>query len=461
MPRLPKPPTDPAILHVARGLARAFLHEAGGVTDLQQRGKAALGTAHDWLPRMVRRLNQHFGLPLRPAQFNDIVTCIATLPSFIGAFERRPVPKIRRYFSFQPQMAALPHALSGLDLPALPTVGDLAAWLALSMEELEWLADVHSISSKAGSEALRHYHYQWKAKASGGHRLIESPKPLLCAIQRKILHGLLDKIPVHDAAHGCVPHRSILSNAQVHAGSPLILKMDLQDFFTSIRASRVHALFRTLGYPEEVARYLTALTTHVSASCVLNTHPRPEGLTSEVLQQRHRQAESYRARHLPQGAPSSAALANLCAWRLDLRLAAAAQESGARYTRYVDDLIVSFPEHTRTHAWRISLMISTIILEEGFTPHPRKTRLTSQSQAQWVTGVLINEKPNIARSDYDRLKATLTNCVRHGPHEQNRESHPDFRAHLQGRIAHVKHINPARGEKLQTLFAKIHWDKKL
>jgi hypothetical protein len=44
-----------------------------------------------------------------------------------------------------------------------------------------------------------------------------------------------------------------------------------------------------------------------------------------------------RARHLPQGAPTSGALANLAAYRLDVRVAALAAALGARYARYADD----------------------------------------------------------------------------------------------------------------------------
>jgi RNA-directed DNA polymerase len=69
----------------------------------------------------------------------------------------------------------------------------------------------------------------------------------------------------------------------------------------------------------------------------------------------------------------------------------------------------------------------------------------------------VNERPNIRRAVYDELKAILTNCVRHGPHTQNRGAHADFRSHLLGRIAHVRMIHPQRGAKLTALFERISW----
>ena len=43
---------------------------------------------------------------------------------------------------------------------------------------------------------------------------------------------------------------------------------------------------------------------------------------------------------------------------------------------------------------------------------------------------MINQKTNIARDDYDQLKAILYNCVRYGPGEQNRAGVADFRRTL-------------------------------
>jgi len=74
-----------------------------------------------------------------------------------------------------------------------------------------------------------------------------------------------------------------------------------------------------------------------------------------------------------------------------------------------------------------------------------------------VAGVVLNQHPNVARSEYDQLKAILHNCVSHSPAGQNRAGVPDFRAHLLGRIAHVAQLNPQRGERLKAVFDQIAW----
>ena len=101
--------------------------------------------------------------------------------------------------------------------------------------------------------------------------------------------------------------------------------------------------------------------------------------------------------------------------------------------------------------------IGAIALEEGFVINFRKTRIMRQARHQLVTGMVVNAKPNIKRAEFDRLKAILTNCIRHGPASQNRQQHPNFQAFLRGKVAWVSMINPARGARLKSLLEQIVW----
>src|SRR5882757_7819190 len=145
----------------------------------------------------------------------------------------------------------------------------------------------------------------------------------------------------------------------------------------------------------------------------------------------------YARPHLPQGASTSPALANLCAYRLDCRLAGLAESAGAVYTRYADDLAFSGDEEFEKRVERFSIHVAAILMEEGFSVHHRKTRIMRQGVRQHLAGVVANQHPNVIRPDFDRLKATLNNCVRLGPETQNRAGHPSFRSHLDGRVAFV------------------------
>jgi retron-type reverse transcriptase len=161
--------------------------------------------------------------------------------------------------------------------------------------------------------------------------------------------------------------------------------------------------------------------------------------------------------HLPQGAPTSPALANLFAYRIDCRLSGLAQSASAVYTRYADDLAFSGGENFERAITRFAPHAASILNQGGFIVHHRKTRVMKQGVRQYLAGLVVNEHANIVRAEFDRLKAILTNCVRHGSEAQNRGAHPAFRAHLEGRITFVEHINPQRGSKLRRIFGQIHW----
>ena len=74
-----------------------------------------------------------------------------------------------------------------------------------------------------------------------------------------------------------------------------------------------------------------------------------------------------------------------------------------------------------------------------------------------AAGIVVNKRLNFPRREFDRLRATLTNCVRLGPSSQNRSGHDDFRGHLIGRISFVEMLNPAKGRRLRELFGQIKW----
>lgn len=297
----------------------------------------------------------------------------------------------------------------------------------------------------------QHYRYRLCAKRSGGWRLLEVPHGYLMALQRKLLEALLDHVPPHEAACGYTRGRSVLDHARAHAGQAVVLKFDLQDFFATVPAARVHALFETLGYPEQVARELTALCTTATPEPVLRRLHQAGSL-------RWAQVQRLRDPHLPQGAPTSAALANLCAFRLDLRLEGLAHALGARYTRYADDLVISGGAQLLQATLRVQDWVGRIAWEEGFALNHRKTRCMTAGRRQQVCNLVVNRHPNLPRAEFDRLKAVLHRCVLRGPAAENREGHADWRMHLQGRVAWVEQVNPAKGARLRRLLDRICWD---
>ena len=311
----------------ARVLAAAFLAGEWSAFAMAARARRALGR-RAWLETVaIEVLRAYHRPPLdRPRELAAYIEIV------FEELQRRPrmPPRVLREPIFHPQTVR-----ARWPVPRIDTVGDLAAWLALDVGELEWFADVRGLERVVDDERLRHYRYARLPRKSGPPRVIERPKTRLKALQRRVLHELLDWIPVHDAAHGFVRGRSALSHAALHTGRRVVVRLDLEDFFAGVTAARVFGIFRTAGYPESVAHMLTGLCTNVV--------PHAESVSGH-----YRLARRLATPHLPQGAPTSPALANLAAFGLDRRLTGLARAVGARYSRYADDLVLSSDAYLRT-----------------------------------------------------------------------------------------------------------------
>jgi len=436
----------------ARNLADALVAADWRLDDLVARATRALGKTKPprWLPPLAARWLEAFWRA-RPTPERGTAWLLNDR-GFARAWKRGSV---RGYPAIQPLPAMVPSLgpPTAWAVPAIVTMAGLADWLGIDAAKLDWWADRRGLERDTADGPLRRYDYHWRAKRDGSSRLIEVPRPKLKACQRRLLDGLIGSIPPHDAAHGFRPGRSVRTFVEPHVGQPLVLKFDLRDFFPSVTGGRVAALFRTAGYPEEVARTLAGLCTNIAPFALWRRPDAPQPGSDAA----YRSRRTHATRHLPQGAPTSPALANLAAYRLDARLAGLARSAGAVYTRYADDLAFSGgPAWARSSA-RFRVHAHAIVLEEGFQVHPRKTRIMRQGVRQTLAGAVVNVRPNLPRDDFDALKATLHNCMTQGTLDQNRGGHPDFRGHLLGRIAHVGSLHPARGAKLRTLFDRITW----
>jgi len=432
---------------LARHLTASLLNGAWNRLEMEQSCADLLGPSGHWIGTLLDATLAHFGTQHPPSP-GPLMRFISAQPAFLGAWaDRERRPGVNRLPLTSPSQTPAPEFLYK-PIPQLSTGQELASWLEISSAELDWFADSSGRQRRITAGPLQHYNYQWIPKRRGPPRLLEIPKARLKAMQRKLLTEILEAVPPHPAAHGFRRGYSCQSFARPHCRQRSVLRLDLKDFFPSVRASRVHALFRLLGYPWKTARLLTGLCCNSVPGEVLAGH------STDWFSRRQ-----LGYPHLPQGAPTSPALANLAAYHLDLRLAGLAATHGMAYTRYADDLAISGDGIGPNRSAQLASLIGAIALEEGFAVNHHKTRLMRSSNRQRLTGLSINRFVNIPRDYYDSLKATLFNCVQHGVDSQNRQAHPDYRAHLSGKIAHVRLHSPHRAERLQALFDRIDWSQ--
>ncbi len=337
--------------------------------------------------------------------------------------------------------------LAAWNLPQLQTVTDLASAMAVPIGQLRFLAFHREVGK------LTHYRRFYLKKKSGGQRLISAPMPRLKSAQHWILENILVKVPVHDAAHGFVRERSIVSNAQHHVGKEVVINMDLRDFFPSIIYPRVKGVFRKLGYSEQLATVLGLICTE------------PEMDELELDGETYYVATSER--HLPQGAPTSPAVTNLLCYRLDKRLTGMAQSLGFTYSRYADDLTFSASGEPAKNGVKKLLWRTRSILEsEGLVLHPDKLRIMRKGQRQEVTGITVNEKLSVPRKEMKRFRALLHHLEKdglQGKHWRGAGTH--LLAAVRGYANFMRMVDPERAapyvEKVDKLLVKHGWKHEI
>ncbi|MFG1795438.1 reverse transcriptase family protein [Nocardia sp. NPDC049149] len=367
----------------------------------------------------------------------------------IGLMPTEPIDSAVTLRALLTELPALPIVIVQLEpvpnelrfgAPELPDTGAVARMLNLTPDELDWFAD-HGGWLRRTREPLAHYRYR-RIPKKDGVRLVEAPKPRLREMQRTIARRILAGIPAHPSCHGFEKGASAATFAAPHARAAVVVRLDLRHFFPSIGVARVRGVFRACGYHENVATVLADLCTTATAIRALT------GLD-------HEQASLLRAPHLAQGAPTSPRLANLIARNLDRRVSGYARRHGLTYTRYADDLALSGPADTDIEAMIWAL--TQIIEDEGFEVHRDKTSVRRPHQRQVLAGLVVNDRPAVARENYDALRALLHNCLRTGAAAQNRNAHPNFRAHVYGSIAWIGATSPTRRQKLLDMARRVDW----
>lgn len=277
------------------------------------------------------------------------------------------------------------------------------------------LACLYAVSN----HAERHYHPAEIKKRGGGTRRLLVPDRFLMKIQKNILHNILDQLPVSPRATAYHKGGGILTNARFHVGAEQILKLDIKDFFEHILFYHVYeSAFPTVYFPPSVGTLLTYLCCYQD--------------------------------YLPQGAPTSAAISNLVMKPFDTYMASWCGERGICYSRYCDDMTFS----GEFEAGEVIRKVSGFLRSMGFELNREKTKVVTCHQRQQVTGIVVNEKPQVTRDYRRRLKQELYYCEKFGL-RGHLEAVGDtrflslgdaggeqYRLSLLGRVNYVLHVNP-------------------
>lgn len=302
--------------------------------------------------------------------------------------------------------------------PTLAVAYELA--LAFSIRDAQYFAHLCSERWKSpdrdrGGCVFDHlYQIHSLPKKSGGKRIITVPDERLKNLQRRILRHGFDEVFVHPAAHGFKRGRSILTNAEAHVGRPCVVNVDIESFFPNTCYENIFGAcaFLLNGELSQGARHVVADICSYSGG-------------------------------LPTGAPTSPAVANLVLRSADTSIAKAAVKNGITYTRYADDLTFS----GESNVLQLLPFVEKVLSQLGYRLDPKKTNIFRRGRRQMVTGLVVNEKPNLPRRLRRRLRAAVhTQTMGGDPHWHGRTISLE---QLMGRLAFLHLVQPEESQALK------------
>lgn len=271
---------------------------------------------------------------------------------------------------------------------------------------------LYAVSNNIG----KHYHHAVMPKKDGGERRLTVPDAVLKTIQRAIAENLLAYAPISQYATAYAYGASIRKNALGHVGKKKLLKLDIQNFFDSIR----YVTVKENVFPKE--QFSEPIRILLSTLC-------------------------YYREGLPQGAPSSPVISNIIMRDFDVRVGAWCDERGITYTRYCDDMAFSgdFSEK------EVISFVSMELKKEGFLLNRQKTVVVPSSQRQSVTGVVVNQRLNVCREYKRKLRQEIFYIQKYGLKEHMtklgiQKDEISYLRELFGKISFVLQLTPDDGQ---------------
>lgn len=312
-------------------------------------------------------------------------------------------------------------------------------------------------SDQYSEEAYKYKRYTYfkLKKRNGTFREIMSPSRDLKYIQKWILTNILNHYPLQESCKGFRKNISIYDNAKVHEKSEIILKVDLLKFYDTITENRIFGVFKNMGYVENLAYSLAKITTAKHRDSYWNSF-------DDDSKEKLSDLISTKPSILPQGAPTSPALANIVATRMDIRFQKLSTKMNFNYSRYADDLTFSVNSNGKLPTLKI---IKEIISDEGFYINNDKVKYMKKGCPQYVTGLTTTNGVNVSKKYRKIISDHIFYCRKYGVENHLAVNVTDFAGYnslkfhdwLYGHLCFIKSINAQANTKLIEDFNKINW----
>ncbi|MGN3437106.1 reverse transcriptase family protein [Proteus penneri] len=290
-------------------------------------------------------------------------------------------------------------------------------------------------------------------KKSGGSRFISAPHDELKKIQHWINFNVLKNLTPHPCCYSYHKKASIYKCAVIHCSSKWLLKLDIETFFDMTSEVNVYKQFTSIGYSPIVSFALARICTYQPNK--LTVHQKYWKLHTQVNRKEPfpRDRINYIGR-LPQGSPTSPMLSNMAFYNLDEKINLLVKSYGGLYSRYADDIFISFSS-TDVNRLLISKLVGRLInylKNEGYKLNKTKIKLSPPGSRKIVLGLNVNsEVPKLSKEFKRSIDSHIYALAKHGPklHASERRFQSVFGMleHIKGKIFFARSISREYGDK--------------
>jgi hypothetical protein len=250
------------------------------------------------------------------------------------------------------------------------------------------------------------------------YRQIDDPVKQLKDIQTRILKKVLSRIDLPSYMFGAVSGKTLVSHAEQHIENQrsTVVRMDISSYYPNVTCFHVYRVWNViLGCPPQVAKLLTELTTFEW--------------------------------HLPQGAPTSPAIANILLASIYAPVCLASEKEGLTITTFVDDLIFS-----GAAAREVMETVRATLASCGFKLARKKREILGPKDEKVITGVRLGRSQvRVPHKKMAELRAAIHRLAVSGVEPRDLAK---YRQNLAARIAHVAWIHSGDATKLKRQAAK-------
>lgn len=289
----------------------------------------------------------------------------------------------------------------------IATIASLAAALGVDELALKCLAN----------DVAEHYYDFEIDKKTGGRRKITAPSWQLKAVQRRVNRAVFGNIKYPDYLFGGLAERDYFRNAEVHARARMVITLDVENFYPSIKKTAVQGIFQHFcKFSPEVSSLLAELTTlHGS---------------------------------VPQGACTSSHIANLLFYAIEGPLVHELRQKGIRYSRLLDDITLSAT--VPLSKMKVTAAINKVASMAKFAGCRLKSSKTRVSSAQnplelmTVTGLWMNRgHPRVLPLDRSLIRAEVKRCMDFAGVSRTAEDYHALHDRVSGRVAKLAYVGHA------------------